>query len=81
MVMHSILASRIFFNLRETTRREQGLSLPTPLTEFRATPQESSGFSSSLGSSSSSSGIDPTKVIDTTRTIDITGERVVQGQV
>ncbi|KAF8551285.1 hypothetical protein OG21DRAFT_1512951 [Imleria badia] len=79
MVMHSILASRIFFNLRETTRGEQRNTIATPLTDFRAAPQGSSGFSSSLGSSSSSSGIDPTKTIDTTRVMGISRERAVQG--
>lgn len=66
MVMHSILASRIFFNLRETTRREEGDSPSIPLSEFHANSQQSSGFSSSMGTSSSSSRNDP-KVVDITR--------------
>lgn len=79
MVMHSILASRIFFNLRETARREQINTLPTTLTVFHAAPQGSSGLSSSLGNSNTSDGIDPTQRMDTTRVIDITREPVVQG--
>ena len=83
MAMHSILASRIFFNLRETGRREQKDTPPITLTEFHATPQTSSALSGSfkLGNSSTSSGIDPTQTVDTTRVIDITGEPVpvIQG--
>lgn len=80
MVMHSILASRIFFNLRETTRREQVNMLPITLTDFRAPAQGSSGFSSSLGSSSSSGGIDLDKVIDIRREVDVPArESVIQG--
>ena len=78
MVMHSILASRIFFNLRETSRREQSKSVDTPLTEFHATHQDSSGFSSSLGVSTSSSGAGAAKAIDTTGVIEITRECAVQ---
>jgi len=47
MVTHSILASRIFFNLRETSKREQQNTLLITLTEFHAIPQTSSGLSSS----------------------------------
>ncbi|KAG9316000.1 hypothetical protein JVU11DRAFT_3660 [Chiua virens] len=59
MVMHSILASRIFFNLRETNRREQESQLSATLTEFRAAPQTASDtfFSDSAGSSSSRGGV------------------------
>lgn len=71
MIMHNILASRIFFNLRETSRGEQRNTLATPLTEFHASAQEFSGISSSFGSSSSSGGIDPTKTIHTERVIEI----------
>jgi len=70
MVLHSILASRVFFNLRETTRREQESSLSITLSEFRVATQGSSGFNSSLATSSGVA-VDP-KAVDNTRVTDIT---------
>ncbi|KAG9316658.1 hypothetical protein JVU11DRAFT_2712 [Chiua virens] len=58
LVLHSILASRIFFNLRETSRQVQENPLPMTLSEFHAEPQTSDAFShNSMGNSSSSGGI------------------------
>jgi len=78
MVMHSILASRIFFNLRETIQQEQRISVVTPLTEFHATAQGSSGFSSTLGTSSPSSrNIELAESVHTIRVIGITTRKAV----
>ncbi|KAG9316003.1 hypothetical protein JVU11DRAFT_3664 [Chiua virens] len=44
MVLHSILASRIFFNLRETSQQEQENQLAITLSEFHAAPQTSDAF-------------------------------------
>lgn len=49
MVLHTILACRIFFNLRDTARQEEAVMLSTSLSEFRAAPQGSNGFGNTEG--------------------------------